>query len=1494
MWGFIHPNSPGAEQRAWGARPKEQQLLPLPLKMGPTTPSSQQRRPRPPVSESNWMSADKEVVGARLSNATGSGFRGSKLRLSGTFTNAIDDRGPSHLHSEDWRLRPCDEEDAPSVNTGFVHGGGPPLTSGKVTFVVGSQDGSTTPTSSAATWSPMLAKGGCLQSGNVVGSELRMRCSGAAWRGAGRSGGGGGGSIVMPLRPKRGSGARGALQRHSTEPSLKSGPTRGALQRHQTEPYLMSGATRGDRRKGDDMAPLPSEHRERGSAVSVESFGVDKNAKSKPCLGMLCALEHDKRFQAGLMEKWKREQELENEHVVSSTTVQLRQVCKFFDFLQLDPQQDLDPGSMKYIRHVFPYFEAVTDINMNDLTEEFNRSLPEVGRTGDCEHEESLAAKMGGPTSERPQVILTPQTENTVRSVLTLFAEVSKPPMMVSPSSGTERLSSLDPSNVYVSRPTFCRFMVDSRLVALNDGLALDRPTIHTAIRYYDYVMHCEAVHVKDFRVERGATLDQCLEVILHLLNSTKGASDQRDLLTIFEIGLETAEAICLQMQEEFKKRSESLSKVAEALSTNEACRRRISDCYSKHGTPPRNFKGSLWEWTRGIQEWVHSVNESTTPQSAVERFEQQFSQECYLRDSLIDPSCLYVAKRYERLFHPLFNAYCDEERLSVPENKRDCVEWVSHMSFAAFFRFCLDFAIFKELCSFDEIHAAYRTTDGAEHLVKESVTSKLKRATSKMGSVVSMVHLRRRPLAGLGAQMDGLADANATESGIGSAGNASESAAHVELTKLRGAVQVWQGETAHGRSSGHCQTCRVPIASDSVFCHICGTKKLSELAPKTSQPAEIDAEQDRNSRLCRHCYCSVSASSVFCRKCGTKLEEGNSSSTSRHTQLRQRLSRVSVHEGWSERSRLPALLAVEPVLREESRGMDTNSSASLACGMSDEDEHDSDGSSSDESATVMKVSNDFSWINLPFKHMTMDQSDAYSLLSALGDCVSGRFLGVRALFRLMGVTSKKMYIDAKQLSETLKLLNIETSFQSQYNMGSIIGVIDKQNPEGKLDVAELEKATECVREDRRRRGLLSGNDVNPLGVEARRLSSATEELEVESQEHRLASKSQELRAASKSSEAVAVSQPEDPNVAASSEASVEKAEENEQEQVNEPEQAQVHNATSFGVSAFTEGLIMLGFLYMSGNGNATKASAPTGIKVPMLIAFLHHRFDTLVKQQKKFKETLGSKQDIEETNQATQHRKIAEAASKAVLLQREPSKMADSTKEAHRLSLTRSATCANSFGSGHGRSAGALGGGAAGGARALSQSRTVVFAAVTKQEESDVVDTDEQVPDSARYISPLDLLIEQCPTLFDSFASDIGSSTPAKSTERDICTNCSHVRGHSGFDNIFCHICSGVDASPLTENLLYPVLQRQRMRQRMRLRNKSLDVFNDNVRDDEHPKGKQRGSENAILRKRFAISAPCASLADQSAPQLHEGSDPHGDRSLGHRPSRSRSRAIA
>jgi len=993
--------------------------------------------------------------------------------------------------------------------------------------------------------------------------------------------------------------------------------------------------------------------------------------------GPVRAVEFDKRFQAQLLEHWKRECEVED----VAGRVQRRQLILFFDFLKDERGElDLSSGASEFLPQAMADMEA--------LEVELRRAPPDP---------------------DFAQVMeFNPRQNKALRQVLGMYSQISRPSNIVPHGLGQEVLY----------RPTFCRFILDSNLVQIENET--EKPPYHRSVRLFDAVSK-----VSKDGSQRYALIDQCVSIISQLLGQT-------DLPTnlawqSFEAGLEKAENTAKALVNECKQRAKDCAEAAEKECTDEAVLERRMEMFGKHGSPPHFFNGSLRDWSRGLRFWVDSLNTQCTPECTAERVEQSYALERYLKDTLVEPGFLHATLKFSYLFRELYVAYCDQERHRITQEEAGYGTRkmkVPHMSFAAFFRFCLDFSIFPDLASFDEAWLAYREAESVVVLGTEDspVRDKLKKAVSRLTFALKQNTTKsladrllknvksnctapdensedsRSPCrSGSGSQsgedMDDNEDMLPPRPGIGNQKSSTQSSKAMLAAAERAGSGGSSAAALRPRrlSNGGIATVGVPVERNN----------SKEVPPSA-------ARQSRRPSLLKGGSETQAASSAAERIRDSFVQApGGGPPAKRRMSLEEdskEKDKDKTTKDTGKEEQMPAVAAAAEKRRVKVQDVDDDAPKETRSKKEKDKDRDKDSAKDpaldheteeDEVPPRIKPCPDFSWISKPFEGMTHEELDAYSLLHAIGQCCTDHFLNVRGLFTATKQFGDKQgFISPARVIITFRTLRIVHAFNAENSMQEFIRMVDPLG-NGLLDPSELEKAVNAERADEIRRWpyLAKAKQIDVGGVssvtlaeEARRLSALPCE-------------------------------------------------------VDETTGQEV--ALSFGAAAFTECLMLLCSKHMHGSGVPIKAGALGGVKGMWLVSFLHHHFDEMAKVQ-------------------------GDVAKKAQ----------DDPFEAARHGLPTQ--------------------GASG-----------------KQEDQ----AEEIPPVSAHYQTVSAALLEKIPELFTRCLNpdeEVPMVEPWASESQKRCSHCKRQRSKRGLGSVFCHVCSCVDSQPLLENLLYPVIERSRLRRQL------------------------------------------------------------------------------
>jgi len=146
---------------------------------------------------------------------------------------------------------------------------------------------------------------------------------------------------------------------------------------------------------------------------------------------------------------------------------------------------------------------------------------------------------------------------------------------------------------------------------------------------------------------------------------------------------------------------------------------------------PPRSVDmKDLPNYMKGVREWQENLKEQSPQQLlALRAHTEGVLQREILASQLLEPEVLHFAERFQPLFNRIFCAYADrfapaewlEESQPVARKRQSVVELndgvehsekLNHMSFSAFFQFCVDFGLFPTHASLQEIRLIYTTAE--------------------------------------------------------------------------------------------------------------------------------------------------------------------------------------------------------------------------------------------------------------------------------------------------------------------------------------------------------------------------------------------------------------------------------------------------------------------------------------------------------------------------------------------------------------------------------------------------------------------------------------------------------------------------------------------------------------------------------------------------------------------------------------------------------------
>jgi len=1103
-------------------------------------------------------------------------------------------------------------------------------------------------------------------------------------------------------------------------------------------------------------------------------------------------VECDKRFQAQLLESWRRT----NNTQEASERVHRRQVCQFFDFLRKpDGDMDMDSGVVPYIEEGFASSEFVEG--------EMARAAPDI-------HAKDMPSAAGELSASK---------KTAIRQVLVLYSQVARPQ-----NPGAQEV---------LFRASFCRFILDSNLVTM-EAEDTERPTYHKSVRLFDNISKFGSGGLARF-----ANIDHCVTLVIQLMMQINMPAALA--WELFEEGLQkaerTAEALLRETQTKVKLCAEALSKDI----TEEAILERRMDMFGKHGSPPQLFQGPLAVWTRGLRFWINNITESCMPENISDRLDQILAHNRYVRDEIIEPGCLYILVKFQGLFEELFNAYCYEEKTAIREDENGKIrnESVPHMSFAGFFRFCLDFSVFPELVSFEEAWQAYSCADCVSLLgtkdrpVKVKQFKKAEANPSRVSAILglrSIVNRNRKGKERESIDYDKKTETSASEqeeeeeeqtetesseeeeeeeepeqhimrargtTGAQAATDLSQESSRI--SSVRGSRQE-SGEILplHSRPPSQKNTLLLPVSpqrprrgvnNEEVAAALRNHRRLS-VGPGDGEAvqAQIAVQQSIAKVEVEEVKAPDPPQSASPQKSARTSASGPTGKSSPRQSPRNPQTSATNKEAKEaeDEAKVPRRTSGEPTVKTAG-----NRFLSVLGALDPSKVKDLDlGSARDvgpkKALPRVKVTADFSWLQKPFREMTDKELKGYSLLISLDDCCRDHFLNVRGLVQVGKIQrSRQGFLSYIAFMELLKKFRITHGFETSSQLQEFMQVIDPCS-NGQLDPVELEKAINAVREDEARRrpdaAARGGPWAQTLGEKARQLSTSPIEVDAAGKEVPVA----------------------------------------------------------FTMAAFTETLLLLGHHHMQGSGALIKCCAASAAKATYMVNFLHHQHDRLVKLHKKQRQnatTAAAEQAAialvrprsPPTSAAVEAKQTDEksgtsssALTKMVGAARKVLRDAKEERLHHRNAVVTAVADpeptpipSRAETPNHGLSRQASKGGDEGSGPPLPQSPS---RGPTKDEPLRV-SQQEHWPDTASYTTVAEVLIKNNQDIFKRWMDGEGKLpqlSPWFSDSNKMCSKCKRQRDSQGIGNVFCHVCSCVDAKPLNETLLYPAMERARLRRKM------------------------------------------------------------------------------
>jgi len=285
-----------------------------------------------------------------------------------------------------------------------------------------------------------------------------------------------------------------------------------------------------------------------------------------------------------------------------------------------------------------------------------------------------------------------------------------------------------------VLRPLFCRFLLASKVCG----------SVSAAYKYQECVTAFDE-HAMSVGAFTGMPRQTVLRVLASILSPCQQGSGEG-----FERAV-SGPADATELDVSFKGHSHQLqtffrSAVPLAERHCEGRKRRLEARVAQMGaidhpeelTAADENQGKLWpplpprciserelpEWMSGVRQWEEELKEQS-PQRlfALRAHTETVLLGEVLTSQLLEPEVLHFTTRFEPLFCRLFCAYADWPSPDLESTEDDFSDEEvpssspGHMSFGAFFRFCVDFGLFPQHASFEEIKQVYNDAEAADRV---------------------------------------------------------------------------------------------------------------------------------------------------------------------------------------------------------------------------------------------------------------------------------------------------------------------------------------------------------------------------------------------------------------------------------------------------------------------------------------------------------------------------------------------------------------------------------------------------------------------------------------------------------------------------------------------------------------------------------------------------------------------------------------------------------
>jgi len=1080
--------------------------------------------------------------------------------------------------------------------------------------------------------------------------------------------------------------------------------------------------------RGSSRTKKHAQHTRRAICSSQNEKPAGPNFKC----GSSRALQRDRLFQLELQAKWKHDLEKELGPALGH-----KHESPLFDLEKTSEDEDRS--------FVSPWLQ-----NSPQLEAALTKALPA------CE---------AIPFPEIPTA-----THQRLNEALDLWATVSHPSLQSPP----DRFF----------RPAFCRLLIDTGIVDCERAGA--GVPYHRAVRCFDS-MALSAGKSED--AGSGGLLGSlpCLSFdhVCELVNQLLSHTDSPALAQkkFFEQGLDAMSQIghALLVRSRHRMRSRANENVASpgaAINPNLVSTKYRKECLSIHGAPPRLFEGFVTDWTSGLDFWMHIGDTQTTTKAIEKQSSQEAALDNYITDTIIEPGVLYFARVSQPVFLRLFEVYADETRKQWTD--KGVARHAKHLSFAAFFRFCIDFGLFPSLCSFEFAKRVYREAECVEKLGEPPPKPEEEDSLSDLSEEPPEV--TQRPAFGQG-QPRRLSNAV------------------LALMRQNGARRNSAAASLPGAGAGG-RRASFNMGSD-------GRALAQEKTPKRRSSIAAVVDILKPNMLRRG---SLQAAAKL-RSNSVSSLNGNVPESAAPKSMGRRKSIGSIPDMKNAGSILDVSMTSEAGKKMNLLGLPPDSSSKR-----DRSKTGSAGGvSRNPTKALPKVSPtptprkqmtpiDMTWVKTSFAQMPEEKLKAYGLLRSLGHCSSDSFQSIVALFDVAldgdgelsdsddDDASKKektpaceRMVDASDFLDALSKLNIKHSWDIE-DAETFVKILSPESEDNSLRLLDLDKAVGRVREDMQRRfgkdpSCMGDNDVYYRGTEY--------------EFHECGPARSPLG-----------------NLALGDEARCSEKEIGWLCKAGETE-----TSLLFGIAAFMESLLRIAVKHLHSAGTPAKAAMPGGAKAVWLLTYLNHRFKRIAAGEKASRieqpspppeaatpspvaprpRTPESRETIAILPPMQRARPSSQSSSRLPRQSRSQSVTIGSLPSNLLVERPRSGAARKDSGAGLPMRLPPCG--------TPSQTPKQVKDEVSKRDDraSDLT----MIPDDTSYIPKRTRAVEQNLGLFNGLPW-----LAASASANTACESCNCPESKDGFGNIHCHVCSGIDSMRLAENPLYPVLRRQRLRQ--------------------------------------------------------------------------------